>query len=106
AADDSAGEQADASADPEKQNLKDIRAEAEKLRREADHKRHEAEDRLKESEHAHHQADRFDLGDLGVELGLVLCSLAVLTKRAPFWIGGLVAAGIGAVVAVSAFLVH
>ena len=32
-----------------------------------------------ESERAHHRADRFDLGELGVELALVLCSLAVLT---------------------------
>src|SRR5262249_12929963 len=43
----------------------------------------------KESQHAHHRADRFDLGELGVELALVLCSLAVLTKRPQFWFAGI-----------------
>ena len=46
------------------------------------------------------------LAELGVELGLVLCSLAVLTKRPPFWYSGLTAAAVGVLLAGSAFLVH
>jgi hypothetical protein len=37
---------------------------------------------------------------------LILCSVAVLTKRQEFWYGGLVAALIGVVVAATAFFVH
>jgi len=58
------------------------------------------------SEQAHHRGDRFDLGELGVELGLVLCSLAVLTKRKPFWVAGIAAALIGVAIAGTAFLVN
>src|SRR5262245_36869779 len=96
----------DDSIDPEKKNLKDIRAEAERLVHEADHKREEAEVLLKKSEEAHHQGDRLDLAELGVEVGLVLCSLAALTKRSPFWIAGVAAALIGVVLAGTAFLIH
>jgi hypothetical protein len=51
------------------------------------------------SEHIHHIGDRYDLGELGVEIGLVLCSVAVLTKRSGFWYAGMGAAGLGAVLA-------
>ena len=36
-----------------------------------------AEKKKQEAEHAHHQADRLDFAHLAVELGLVLCSIAV-----------------------------
>ena len=52
-----------------------------------------------ESHFAHDKGSRFDLGELAVELGLVLCSVAILTKRRDFWYAGIVAAVIGAVVA-------
>lgn len=58
------------------------------------------------SEQAHHRGDRFDLAELAVELGLVLCSLAVLTKIAPFWYAGVASALIGILFAGSAFLMH
>jgi hypothetical protein len=58
-----------------------------------------AEEHKKLSEHIHHIGDRYDLGELGVEIGLVLCSIAVLTKRAGFWYAGMGAAGLGAVLA-------
>ena len=54
----------------------------------------------------HHKADRFDLGELGIEMGLVLASLAVLTRRKLFWVAGIVAAIAGILVAASAFFVH
>jgi hypothetical protein len=58
------------------------------------------------SEQAHHEGDRFDLGELGVELGLVLCSLAILTKRKPFWFAGMTSALLGVIAAGSAFVIH
>ncbi len=62
-----------------------------------------AEDYRKKSSHYHHQADFFDLGELGVELALVLCSVAILTKRPPFWYGGLAVGGVGLVVVLIGF---
>src|SRR5262249_33298738 len=47
----------------------------------------EAEKYQKASVHMHHLGDRYDIAELGVEMGLVLCSLAVLTKRRGFWYG-------------------
>src|SRR5262245_15155046 len=66
----------------------------------------DAETRMEESQHAHHRADRFDLGELGVEFGLVLCSVAILTKRSSFWLTGTISALIGVGIAATAFLVH
>jgi hypothetical protein len=66
----------------------------------------EAKERQKESEHAHHRADRYDLGELGVEFALVLCSLAVLTKRPRFWHVGIGFGVLGAAVAASALLLR
>lgn len=57
-------------------------------------------DRLMEKSHAaHHQADFFDGGELGIEIALILCSIAVLTKRAAFWYSGILFGVIGAGVA-------
>lgn len=49
--------------------------------------------------HYHHKADRLDLGDLGLQLGVVLASLAILTKRKSFWFLGIAAAVIGFAIA-------
>ncbi len=66
----------------------------------------EAEEYQKKSTHVHHQADRFDLGELCVELGLVLASLAVLTRRRLFWLVGGIVAGAGVIIASTAWFVH
>lgn len=79
--------------------LPEMQAKAEQLE-------HDAHDRKEESHHFHERAKRFDLGELGIELGLVLCSIAVLTKRALFWSSGMVAGVIGAGVGLTAFLIH
>jgi hypothetical protein len=42
-----------------------------------------------QAEHSHHQADWLDFAHLAVELGLVICSLGILTKRKLFWLGGI-----------------
>lgn len=57
------------------------------------------------SEHKHHQANYFDLGELGVELGLVLCSVAILTKRSPYWLAGIATAALGIAVMSIGFFV-
>jgi hypothetical protein len=75
-----------------KGKLDDIQADARKLEAQVAVKQHE-------SHFAHEKSTRFDLGELAVELGLVLCSIAILTKRRDFWAAGIVAAVLGALVA-------
>lgn len=67
----------------------------------------EAEKTMNKAEHIHHQADWLDLAHLAVELGLVLCTVAVLTKRKEFWLAGAIAAiaGIG-MAAYGLYMVH
>jgi len=64
-----------------------------------------AQRKLDESHTAHEKGTRYDAGELAVEVGLVVCSIAVLTKRRGFWFGGMAAAALGVVLAASALLV-
>ena len=82
--------------DSYKEELPEQKKKAEEL----DKKSQEAE---KESVLVHHKADRFDMGELAVELALILSSIAVLTKRKAYWIGGIVFAIIGTAIAATGF---
>ena len=62
-----------------------------------------AKDRMEESHHAHHQADRLDYGHLGAEIGIVLCSLALLTKQKVFWFAGLASTVLALALVASAY---
>jgi hypothetical protein len=64
----------------------------------------EAERLFAKSEESHHHAERFDLGELGLSFGLVLCSVSVLTKRSLLWIAGIGVAALGFLVALSAYV--
>jgi hypothetical protein len=44
-----------------------------------------------------HRADRYDLGETLLEVGLVVCSITLLTKKKHFWLVG-IAFGVGGVV--------
>ncbi|MBI3817691.1 MAG: DUF4337 family protein [Planctomycetes bacterium] len=75
----------------------------EKDKKEIEEKAHELE---KERDTAQHEADRFDLGELLLEVGLVMTSLTLLTKQKKFWLlGGLLAVA-GVAVAATGFFVH
>ncbi|HMD41350.1 MAG TPA: DUF4337 domain-containing protein [Candidatus Acidoferrum sp.] len=52
------------------------------------------------------KADRFDGGEALLEVGLVICSLTLLTKKRLFWIGGMVIAAAGLGFALTGFLLH
>lgn len=86
--------------------LPEQKTKAEHLEEKRDEKLHEAEEKFETSHHVHKQADRFDLSELAVELALVLCSIAVLTKQTSFWMTGIVCGVVGIAVAASAFLLH
>jgi hypothetical protein len=61
----------------------------------------ESQKKMDESHLVHAKAMRFDLGELGLQFGVVLCSLAILMKGRGFWFAGLASAALGAVVAMS-----
>lgn len=53
-----------------------------------------------------HRADRFDLAEVFLEVGLVISSITLLSGRRFFWVFGVVLAVIGVAVAGTAFMVH
>ena len=86
------------------ERLPGLKNEAEKLGHDGEAKIGESLDKIEASHHAHHQADRLDFAHLGAELGIVLCSLALLTKRKVFWFAGVLAAVLAVGTGASAYL--
>ena len=81
-------------------------AEAEKYK--DDQKEIEREARKLEQEVAVEQrkADRFDLGEVFLEIALVISSITLLSGKRMFWQLGLIMGAIGVVLAVTGFLVQ
>jgi Domain of unknown function (DUF4337) len=52
------------------------------------------------------RADRFDGGEALLEIGLVICSITLLTKRRAFWFGGMLIGLAGVGMAITGFLLH
>ncbi len=52
------------------------------------------------------QADRFDGGEALLEIGLVICSITLLTKRKGFWLGGVLIGALGIALAATGFFLH
>jgi hypothetical protein len=65
-----------------------------------------ARDLEKEVVFERNRADRFDLGEVFLEMGLVITSITLLTRRRVFWGVGSALAVVGVIVAATAFLVH
>ena len=63
-----------------------------------------AEKTKAEAEFLHQKTVRLEYAHLGIELGLVLCSVAILTKRKPFWLVGIGVTLIGIGITVSALM--
>ncbi|MBN9523065.1 DUF4337 family protein [bacterium] len=88
------------------ERLPKLKDKAEKLSADGEAKQREAIGRMDAAHHAHEQADRLDVAHLAAEIGIVLCSLALLTKRKAFWFAGLVAAALAIGLAASAYTIH
>ena len=86
-------------------NARRYRLEADAINARARAMRERAEQYQHKSDHKHHQATYFDLGELFVELALVLCSVAILTKRTGYWHGGMAVAALGIVLTLAGFFV-
>lgn len=52
------------------------------------------------------RADRFDLGEVLLEVGLVITSITLLTQRRIYWFIGIASAAAGVAVAATGFMVH
>jgi hypothetical protein len=52
------------------------------------------------------RADRFDGGEALLEIGLVICSITLLTKRRGFWLAGMFVGAVGVIVALTGFVAH
>jgi hypothetical protein len=52
------------------------------------------------------RADRFDAGEALLEVGLVICSITLLTRRRLFWVGGIVVGALGVVTALTGLFLH
>jgi hypothetical protein len=70
----------------------------------------ETSDKAKELENerslASRRADRFDGGEVFLEIGLIITSFTLLTKKKLFWYSGIVLGIVGSVIAVTGFLMH
>jgi hypothetical protein len=85
-----------------------VRTAAEAARYGEEQKEIEADARRLEAEVIllRHRADRFDLGEVLLEIALVVTSITLLTRRRGFWMVGLVLAVAGILVAGFGVLLH
>ncbi len=77
--------------------LKAIAAEAEEIA-------NQGNEYLEKAHHVHARADRFDYGELALQLAVVLCSLAILTKGRSFWYAGIASGVVGVAIALTGVL--
>jgi hypothetical protein len=83
--------------DKYEKKLPEIEAEAREIAKKGDEFR-------EQSHAAHARADRFDYGELGLQLAVVLCSLAILTKGRGFWYAGIVSGILGLLIALTSLV--
>ena len=86
------------------QELPDMEVEGKKRAERAKDLDQQAEGKLHEAHFVHRQANRLDISHFAVQLGLILASIAVLTKRRAFWFSGIAACLIGLTATGSAYL--
>jgi len=60
----------------------------------------------KERDLVSRRADRFDGGEALLEIGLVICSITLLTKRKGFWVGGVLIGALGIILAATGSFLH
>ncbi|MCU1341234.1 MAG: hypothetical protein JWN92_657 [Candidatus Acidoferrum typicum] len=80
--------------------------EAERYTKEQAEIEEQAKDLEKESALAQRQANRFDLGEVFLEVALVISSLALLSSKRFYWFLGIVSGLAGLGVAATGFLLH
>jgi uncharacterized protein DUF4337 len=82
------------------------RHEAERYTKEQAEIEEQAKDLEKESALEQRKANRFDLGEVFLEIALVISSLALLSRKRFYWCLGIASGIAGLVVAATGFLLH
>jgi hypothetical protein len=80
--------------------------ETDRYEKEKDEVSEQAKEFEKERESSSRRADRYEAGEVILEIALIICSLALLTKRRIFWLSGIVLGLIGLGTTLSGFLIH
>jgi hypothetical protein len=88
------------------QKVIDWRHDNEDIEKEARKQEAKSQEAEEASKRAHHQSEYFDAGELGAQLALVLCSVAILARRRSFWYAGIIIGAISLVVALGGFVPH
>ena len=60
----------------------------------------------KERDVIRRRADLFDAGETLLDMGLVICSITMLTRRRAFWFAGMLLGGLGVLMALIGFILH
>jgi hypothetical protein len=80
--------------------------EAERYTKEQAEIEEQAKELESESAHAERKADRFDLGEVFIEIALVISSLALLSRKRFYWFLGIISGLAGLGIAVTGLLMH
>lgn len=80
--------------------------ETDRYEKEKDEVSEQAKELEKERESSSRRADRYEAGEVILEIALIICSLALLTKKRIFWLSGMALGLIGLGTTLSGFLIH
>jgi hypothetical protein len=80
--------------------------EVERYEKEKDQISEQAKDFEKERDLVQRHADRYDAGEVFLEIGLIICSFTLLTKKKGFWFAGIILGLVGVITAASGVLLH
>lgn len=80
--------------------------EAERYTVEKAEAKREAEGRKQEGLVVSRRGERYEAGEVVLEIALIICTFTLLTKNKAFWYGGMLLGVLGIVIASSGFLLH
>ena len=80
--------------------------EIDRYEQEKDEASEQAKELEKERESSNRRADRYEAGEVILEIALIICSLTLLTKKRIFWLFGIALGLIGLGTTLSGFLIH
>ncbi len=80
--------------------------EVERYEKDKDQISDQARDFEKERDLVQRRADRYDAGEVFLEIALIICSFTLLTKKKGFWFAGMLLGVVGLIIATSGFLLH
>ena len=78
----------------------------ERYNKEKDEVSDQAKEFERERELVSRRADRFEGGEVILEIALIICSLTLLTRKKYFWFSGIALGIVGAAMTATGFLLH